>query len=225
MKKHPTLSLFARKSDALGWVLCLLIPALAFFFLQDADGLRLTSESFTAGAWYQLWTGHLLHFTYDHFLWDAVMFAFLALLLWREERWCLWAWLLLVAPLLSILLFYLDPALTEYRGLSALDSMLYARVCCGLCRIGDRWQRMFFAWLPLLGFLGKVFFELLSGTTLFVSDLGVGVVPLPLAHLLGFLAGCLWALSSWWMKCSFGAYRRALLLWNRALGGSRFGCV
>ncbi|MDQ8206634.1 hypothetical protein QEH52_03880 [Coraliomargarita sp. SDUM461003] len=212
MKKHPILSPFARKSDALGWVLCLLVPALAFFFLQDADGLRLTSESFTTGAWYQLWTGHLLHFTYDHFLWDAVMFAFLALLLWREERWCLWAWLLLVAPLLSILLFYLDPALTEYRGLSALDSMLYARVCCGLCSTGERWQRVLFGLLPLLGFLGKVLFELLTGTTLFVSDLGVGVVPLPLAHLLGFLAGSLWALWTYRRFICSKRFPRALML-------------
>jgi len=194
MKKHSTSSLFARKSDALGWGLCLLVPVLVFFFLQNVDGLRLTTGSFTTGAWYQLWTGHLLHFTFDHFLWDTVMFTVLSLILWREEGWRLWGWLMLGAPVISILLFAHDPYLAEYRGLSALDSLLYARVCWGLCVDHKKWAAFAFGLLPLLGFLGKITFELLTGTTLFVSDLGPGVVALPMAHLLGFLGGSLWAL-------------------------------
>lgn len=194
MKPLQTPSPFARVSDFFGYLSCLLIPALAFFCLHLMDGLRLTAESFHDGAFYQLWTGHLLHFTFDHFMWDALMFASLALLLWREETWRLWIWLFLAAPLISLALFYFDSGLTEYRGLSALDSVLYARVCWGLCQGNVSWQRWVFGVLPLAGFFGKIVFELITGTTVFVSDLGLGVEPLPLAHLFGFVLGSLWAL-------------------------------
>jgi rhomboid family GlyGly-CTERM serine protease len=182
--------------DWLGRILCLLVPVLAFIFMQSGDCSRLTEGSLSSGAWHTLWTGHFLHFTFDHFLWDALMFAALALLLWREERWKLWGWILLSAPLISVLLFMFDPQLTEYRGLSALDSLLYARVCWGFCFENKKWQRWVFGILPLVGFFGKTVYELSTGTTLFVSELGPGVVPLPLAHLLGFICGSFWALCS-----------------------------
>jgi hypothetical protein len=194
MENQLATSRFVRIRNSFGRGLCLLLPLLSFACLQNMDAFRLTVESFNHGAWYQLWTGHLLHFTVDHFLWDAVMFAFLTLLLWREEEWHLWAWLFGAAPLISILLFFFDSGLTEYRGLSALDSVLYARVCWGLCWGHVRWQSWVFGILPLAGFFGKIVFELITGTTLFVSDLGLGVEPLPLAHLFGFVLGTFWAL-------------------------------
>jgi hypothetical protein len=199
-----SLSVPSQLSDWIGRALCLLLPALSYLWLQNVDSLRLTPSSLASGAWHTLWTGHFLHFTWEHFIWDAVMFAALSLILWREEGWRLWGWLMLSAPVISILLFVLDPKLSEYRGLSALDSLLYARVCWGLCVENVKWQRCVFGVLPLLGFLGKVLFALATGTPLFVSDLGPGVVALPMAHLLGFLAGSLWALCSCWSGNSLG---------------------
>lgn len=193
--------------DFLGRVLCVLAPVLAYVGMQGVDNFRLTDQSLADGALHTLWTGHFLHFTFEHFCWDAVMFTALALLLWREERWRLWAWLLLAAPLISVLLFITDPQLSEYRGLSALDSMLYARLCGGLCLEKTRWQRWVFGILPLIGFLGKTIYEHLSGDILFVSDLGTGVVALPLAHLFGFLWGGLWAI--WSLRRSNGEQLRS----------------
>ena len=192
-----SLWLASRLGDWIGRALCVLLPLFAYLCWQDVDYLRLSPESLAEGAWHSLWSAHFLHFTWEHFLWDAVMFTILSLVLWREEGWRLWGWLMLSAPVISILLFAYDPHLAEYRGLSALDSLLYARVCWGLYMDSTKCARYLFGLLPLLGFLGKVLFELLTGTTLFVSDLGPGVVPLPMAHLLGFLGGSLWALCSY----------------------------
>ena len=179
---------------ALGWSAGVGVPLLSWCFVQRQAWALLTLESIADGRLYTLWTGHLLHFTFEHFIWDALMFACFAALLWREQRWRLWLWLLMAAPLISIAVFWFDPQLTEYRGLSGLDTMLFARFCLGIGLRSKGWDRLLFGWLPLIGLSAKIFFECITGTAYFVSDLGPGVVPMPSAHLTGLLLGALWML-------------------------------
>jgi hypothetical protein len=94
-----------------------------------------------------------------------------------------------------VFVFLVEPALLEYRGLSALDTMLFTRYCLGLCRRGGLLDRWVFGVLPVVGVSLKIGYEFLSGATLFVSDLGAGVVALPSAHLAGLLLGCVWTLA------------------------------
>lgn len=155
-------------------------------------GLRLTDGALASGAWHTLWTGHLMHYGFEHFLWDALIFASFSLLLWKEERWRLWAWLLISPPILSLVVFTVHPALTEYRGLSAVDTMLFARYFLGSFRVLGGWQRWAFAALPLVALLAKIGFEFATGNALFVGGMGPGVVPLPSAHAAGALLGLLW---------------------------------
>jgi len=187
----------ARCFNGVGWLACCLVPLFGGLFLQEQSWAMLTVESLASGSIHTLWTGHLLHFTAEHFIWDALMFVCFASLLWREERWRLWGWLLLAAPLISILVFRLDTGIFEYRGLSALDTMLFTRYCLGICVRSQGWDRVLFGFLPL-GCLGaKILYELSTGSTLFVSDLGLGVVPLPSAHFAGMLIGLVWMLVRW----------------------------
>ena len=58
-----------------------------------------------------------------------------------------------------------------------------------------------FGVLPFLGLSVKIVYECISGQAFFVSDLGVGVVPLPLAHFAGLMLGSLWA----YQCCGFRA--------------------
>ncbi len=187
----------SRCFDGLGMLACGLLPLLAWWFLQDQSWALLTKNSLSNGCMYTLWTGHLLHFTFEHFVWDALMFVCFAVLLWREEHWRLWGWLLLGAPLISIAVFGLEPDLFQYRGLSALDSMLFTRYCFGICIRSKAWDRVLFGLLPLAGLGVKIAYEFSSGSTLFVSNLGAGVVPLPSAHFAGLLIGCAWGLVCW----------------------------
>lgn len=180
-----------------GPLLCVLLPLLAWFCLQPMGGLHLTETAWANGAWHTLWTGHLMHYGMEHFVWDALMFASFAFLLWKEERWRLWAWILLAAPLISLAVFTVHPELTEYRGLSALDTMLFARYCLGSFRVLTGWQRWCFAALPLAALATKIAFEFISESTLFVGSMGPGVVPLPSAHLAGALLGLVWFASAW----------------------------
>ena len=120
------------------------------------------------------------------------MFVMFSCLLWPMERWRMWLWLVVAAPIISIFVFSVEPTLQEYRGLSALDTMLCVRFFVELLRSDARWERWLFGALPLFGLSLKIGYEFMTSQALFVSDLGVGVVPLPSAHLAGLLFGLLW---------------------------------
>ena len=175
-----------------GRLACGLLPLLAWFGVQPLAEFRLTDTVWADGAWHTLWTGHLMHYGIEHFVWDALMFVSFALLLWEEERWRLWLWLLVAAPVISLAVFAVHPSLSEYRGLSALDTMLFVRYFLGSLIVLGGWQRVCFAALPLLGLAAKIAFELSAGTTFFVSEMGSGVVPLPAAHITGAALGLIW---------------------------------
>ncbi|HKK19310.1 MAG TPA: hypothetical protein VJ952_11570 [Opitutales bacterium] len=171
---------------------CVLLPVFAWLFLQPSEVFRLTGEAWANGSWHALWTGHLLHYGGEHFVWDALMFVSFAVLLWKEERWSLWIWMLIAAPVISVGVFLVHPALSEYRGLSALDTMLYVRYFLGGLTALKGGQRFCFALLPLVALATKIIFELITGSALFVGGMGEGVVPLPSAHLAGAMIGLLW---------------------------------
>ena len=130
--------------DRFGMWLCWLVPLTGAFLLQGQQIARLTVENLSNGLFYTLWTGHLLHYTFEHFLWDAAVFVVLAIVLWKEEGWRMWRWLLLSTPLISVTVFLADPALTEYRGLSALATLLYTRYCLGWFIHNKDWRRYVF---------------------------------------------------------------------------------
>jgi rhomboid family GlyGly-CTERM serine protease len=181
--------------DWVGRSLCLLLPVIGLLVLQGMPASALTVDAIASGRWLTLWSGHLLHYTMDHFMWDALMFVVFTCLLWPKERWGMWLWLVVAAPVISILVFLVEPGLQEYRGLSALDTMLYVRFCIGLLRSASKWDRWLFGALPVFGLTLKIGYEWMTEQALFVTDLGAGVVPLPSAHLAGLVLGLLWGIT------------------------------
>src|SRR6185295_11849695 len=98
------------------------------------------------------------------------------------------------APLISLLILMLCPAVVEYRGLSALDCALVAELF--LLRVGvsesaspslfgrppsERWLRRA-AWGAAALFVAKCGFELVTGRALLAPDLGPGVKLLVPSH-------------------------------------------
>ncbi len=190
-----------KRSNWIGLSFCLLTPLIGLFVLQQMPGSELTVDAIASGRWLTLWSGHCLHYTMNHFILDALMFVVFACLLWPQERWRVWLWLAAAAPVISIFVFSVEPVLLEYRGLSALDTMLYVRFCMGLLRSDSKWDRWLFGALPLFGLTLKIGYELMAGQALFVADLGAGVVPLPSAHLAGLVLGVLWGITSIAQRC------------------------
>ncbi len=90
---------------------------------------------------------------------------------------------------ISLAIFFLLPSLKQYRGLSGIDSALYAMLAIALLRQRPRTvAKTTVIVIGIIGFVAKVCWEIQSGTLLFASADGA-LVPLPLAHVAGFLAG------------------------------------
>ena len=93
-----------------------------------------------SGEIWRLWTGHLVHFGWPHFIADAGLLAILGHALGRTHA-CFSRLAFAVMPLfISLCLYVFEPAMQRYAGLSALDlgMLLYLA--------GRGWQRNWRDW-------------------------------------------------------------------------------
>lgn len=124
------------------------------------DGLLYDRAAVAGGEWWRLWTGHLVHFGWPHCVADAGLLAILGWLVERPQP-ALARWSLLVAPaVISVALFYFDPGMTRYGGLSAynLGVLLYYA--------GHGWRRNWTDWFwpaVLLIYVGELVLEITAG--------------------------------------------------------------
>ncbi len=179
------------------------IPFITLFFSSFAiaihavpgltDTLQFDREALSRGEIWRFVTGHFTHFSADHLCWDVIAFiAFGSLVEFRLRR----AWIYCVAISAVVISFgvsWLQPQFSLYRGLSGLDSALFAFVVTDLVREGRRTHdKLMFALgsFALTGFLVKCVYELATGRTLFVAASDT-FQPVPLAHLLGAVIGVL----------------------------------
>jgi rhomboid family GlyGly-CTERM serine protease len=138
---------------------------------------------------WRLWTGHFTHWNSDHLFWDLLVFMGLGAFCETRDRRALLALVTLGIVAMSIPLL----AVTEsYRGLSGLDSGLFALAGCLLAETAVRegnGRMLVCLLLAAAGFVGKSLFEATTGTTLFVNSRSAGFQPLVSAHLIGACAG------------------------------------
>lgn len=154
--------------------------------------LELRRDSVLSEPW-RLVTGHLVHFGFQHFALDVLAFFVLTALCERSGRGATLRVLALSAVSVSAAVLLFCPELTHYRGLSGIDSALFAYLARALWRRPTPGPLILVAQrLPLLLFAGKLSIEALAGTTLFVSPTE-DFSPVPIAHIAGGLTG--WALA------------------------------
>lgn len=146
--------------------------------------------SITLADSHRVFTCHLLHWSWNHLLWDLAMFTTLGAIaetnMPRRYRWTL----LLSALLIPAGVILHHPEMETYRGLSGIDTAIFGLIVADLLgrRLIERdWKSAFWFSLLLLGMLGKMLMETFAGTNLFVSD--TSFVPLPVAHLIGAVTG------------------------------------
>lgn len=147
---------------------------------------------------WQVWRwflGHFAHWSADHLVWDLAVFVALGIFCARRSR-LGWIVCLLVSALaISGAVALWCPHLSTYRGLSGIDCALFGWLAIELCgeAMADKNKRQ--GWMVgamVLAFIAKSAFELSSKETVFVSD--SGFVPVPLAHIVGFVTGALLSL-------------------------------
>jgi rhomboid family GlyGly-CTERM serine protease len=133
------------------------------------------------GAAWRIVTCHFTHFTYEQLAWDALVFLILGIACARRNRGAFQATLLASIIVVPIGVLAFAPNVTTYRGLSGLDSALFAL----LLTMESRRSRL--VALCAIAFAMKLLFEMTTGSTVFVS--AAGFVPVPVAHLAGAMVG------------------------------------
>jgi len=158
------------------------------------DLLTFDRTAIAAGEYWRLLTGHLAHWGSDHLTWDLAMFAVLGAMIERRCRGCFLATVLVSAGAISAAIWFVQPQIAQYRGLSGIDSALFTYAVAML--LADAWRsKQSLTTVALLavagGFIGKLTWELTTGTTLFVNSAAANFTPLPLAHAVGGVVGLL----------------------------------
>jgi len=162
------------------------------------DHLAYVPGALARGEWWRLLTCHLVHWSWDHVVWDAGTFLLIGAWCERAGRRPLLLALLLSGLAIPPVVLAVQPQLSAYAGLSGWDVALYALLVARLLR--ERWPTGDAAVrLVLVLFAGalvaKVGYELATGGLWFVRSHEGVFVPVPMAHVVGACVGLLvgWA--------------------------------
>jgi len=176
-----------------GLVLAASAAALGLHIVPGAPAaLALDWRAVAAGAWWQLATGQLVHWSTEHLLWDTAVFAALGWVCAGRTPGRTAAALALGIPMVAFAVGLGAPQIATYRGLSGLDTALFALLATELVRAAWRGRARGAATALGLacaaGLAAKLGVEA-GGATLFVRGGGSDFVPVPAAHLGGAAAG------------------------------------
>lgn len=168
------------------------------FFPDWRTRLLYDRASVAQGQLWRLWTGHLVHFGWPHFIADGGLFVILGFLLERPYPVLSRVALVLMPPVICGSLFVFDPALDRYGGLSAVNLGLLVFLAC------RGWQRNWFDWFwpaVLAIYVGEVLLEALwrggkGGGMIPFDDASIRVATA--AHIPGAVFGvALWGWMAW----------------------------
>ena len=97
------------------------------------------------------------------------------------------------ATVISLAMLTGWPELSTYRGLSGIDTGLFALLAVNQAADARADGNRLVMWgvaLAVLGLIAKTSFELLSEATIFVDHSAAAFVPVPWAHVAGAVVGC-----------------------------------
>ncbi|HEX6810481.1 MAG TPA: rhombosortase [Planctomycetota bacterium] len=159
-----------------------------------AGALVLERSRLSAEPW-RLLTGHWTHWSADHLIWNVLVFGALGALMELRSRARFLACIVVSALAISAALVVLQPQVAHYRGLSGIDSALFAAVVVALLHdalAAGRWRTASCLVLAFAGLLAKIVFESTTGRLLFVD--AAAFTSVPLVHAVGAMVGVVIAL-------------------------------
>ena len=181
------------------WSLSIAVLAIAVTVLTQLGllgALAATREGVLHGEAWRVVTGTLVHSNYGHLGRDVV--AFLLLGAAYEPSLARRRWLTLLVPALVVpvvVSLTTQPQLPAYFGLSgAVYALIAAAFIIEWRETGGHPPKWIvgFSTVTVL----KLIYETVTGQLLIPMELGVGVVPVPVAHIAGLLVGALAMLGS-----------------------------
>ena len=135
------------------------------------------------GAVWRLWSGHLVHFSIGHLGWDLLVVGITGTWIecarFRGGR-LLWV---VVPPCISLILFFSEPSLARYGGLSGMATASVIFACLSAWR-QHRSRRLLWAAIMTLVAI-KTGVEFASQSAVFASFEGGEIHAAPLSHLAG----------------------------------------
>lgn len=102
-------------------LLLFVVPAMLVALASASpDRLVLERDALAAGEAWRLWTGHWVHFSVSHLLWNLIVLVVAGTWLERVRPGGLWRHALIATPFISLAILAAEPGLQSYGGLSAL---------------------------------------------------------------------------------------------------------
>lgn len=124
------------------------------------DALIYDRAALSAREFWRVWTGHFVHFGWPHFIADTGLLLILGWVL-RARHSCFGNLALGLMPVfITVVLYWCDPALLRYGGLSAINLGLLLFLAL------QGWQRNWTDWFwpaVLVIYVGEVIFEIIQG--------------------------------------------------------------
>jgi rhomboid family GlyGly-CTERM serine protease len=160
------------------------------------------------GPVWRIVTCHFTHFTYEQLAWDALAFLVLGIACARRHRGAFQVTLLASILIVPIAVLAFAPNVSTYRGLSGIDSALFALL------LTTESRRSWIVTLCAAGFAMKLIFEMTTGAMVFVSSDGA-FEAVPVAHLAGAIIGWNAGVLAGWLgavsapNCTAAGRRRA----------------
>ncbi len=149
-------------------LLLFVLPAvLVAFATARHDQLLLDRAALADGELWRLWTGHWVHFSTSHLLWNLAVLLPVGTWLERVRPGLLWRQVLIATPLISCAILVSEPALQTYGGLSGLATGVVVLLALHQLRTAgpSRWL-----WAGVLALIAaKIGGEVVSGRTGFVG--------------------------------------------------------
>jgi rhomboid family GlyGly-CTERM serine protease len=173
------------------WTTLLILALTSNFLPSLTHTLEYDRPASSAGQPWRLLTCHFTHWSPDHLFWSAGTFAALSFVAYRTAPRlglaCVAASALTVGLTISC-----GTQLTHYRGLSGIDSALFALLATLFLfdnLAARQMPRALASAALLLALAAKLAYECLTHSALFVRPDPAGVTPVPLAHAAGALTG------------------------------------
>lgn len=177
-----------------GAVMVFVRPQWSMWFQYDRAAIE-------SGQWWRVLSCHWTHWSMDHLFWDGFALAVLGTLIetWPNRPGAIKGWrtrflaMIAVSALCICLAVWLvHPDMTTYRGLSGLDSALFAMLSMLMLRENldeQHWGGVAAVMALFIAFSAKILFEVKTGSCFFVDSRAGAMVPLPLVHIIGAFVG------------------------------------
>lgn len=191
---HLSLSSFCSQTKTLllGLAMLSLVVIVTEIFPPLTNAIEYQQAAIAEGQAWRLITGHFTHWNFDHLFWDLSAFVGLAFVCLKRSIARTLVCILGSSLAISVGLWFYQPEIITYRGLSGIDSALFVLLAVGVLRdaCAERdWLLGTAALLGLGGFVTKLGFEVLTGDILFVDSYVGEFVPLASAHIVGGVVG------------------------------------